>query len=67
MPKIKTDNITRCTQNGWHAYMAGPCFSTHEQATSYRNMLDARGMTWKSQDAPWPPIPKRLDRSQNEW
>lgn len=59
MPKIKNSNTTRCTQNGWHAYMAGPCFGTEQHAIDYRDMLDARGITWKSQDAMWPPIPKK--------
>ena len=43
--------ITRCWQhNGWHVYMAGPCFDTYEQAIAYRNSLDAEGITWRPQD-----------------
>lgn len=39
---------------GWHAYAAGPCFDKHEQAVAYRDRLDAHGITWKSQNDPWP-------------
>jgi len=35
--------------NGWHAYGAGPCFDTYEQAVDYRNSLDAEGVTWRRQ------------------
>lgn len=41
--------ISRCWQGGWHAYMAGPCFETREQAIAYRDELDREGVTWKSQ------------------
>lgn len=48
-------DISTCWQNfGWHAYGAGPCFDTYEQAIAYRDKLDEHGITWKSQDAPWP-------------
>lgn len=40
--------------SGWHAYGAGPCFDTHEQALAYRDKLDDHGISWKSQDDPWP-------------
>jgi hypothetical protein len=42
------ENISRCWQGGFHAYMAGPCFETIERATAYRDELDREGVTWKS-------------------
>lgn len=45
-----TRALSRCWQNnGWHVYMAGPCFDTHAQAIKYRDYLDAKGITWEAQ------------------
>ena len=42
--------ITRCWQRqGFHVYMAGPCFDTLKQARAYRDSLDAEGITWRPQ------------------
>lgn len=42
--------ITRCWQNqGYHVYMAGPCFDTLEQAIRYRESLDSEGVSWRPQ------------------
>ena len=38
--------ISTCWQygpNGWHAYGAGPCFDTYEQAIAYRDFTDKHG------------------------
>lgn len=43
-------SFSRCARfEGWHAYKAGPCFDTYEQAAAYRDSLDAEGVTWRSQ------------------
>jgi hypothetical protein len=42
--------ITRCWQNnGYHVYMAGPCFDTLDEAVGYRDRLDAKGVMWLPQ------------------
>lgn len=44
--------LSRCWQNqGWHVYMAGPCFDTKDEAVRYRDYLDAKGITWESSRA----------------
>ena len=44
-------NITRCWQNnGYHAFMAGPCFGKKEDAVTYRDKLIAADTTWWPQD-----------------
>lgn len=54
-------NISRCWQNnGYHAYMTGPCFDTRAAAVAYRDRLDAAGVTWWPQDrlSSLPPVPE---------
>ena len=42
--------LSRCWRNnGWHVYMAGPCYDTKEQAIKRRDYLDAKGITWELQ------------------
>ena len=41
--------VTRCGHGGYHAYAAGPCFRTHEQAIAYRDSLDREGVKWRPQ------------------
>ena len=44
MTDLKERDISRCSRNfGFHAYMAGPCFDTIEEAIAYRDRLDADG------------------------
>jgi len=51
-------HITSCWQFGFHAYAAGPCFDSKADAVAYRDKLDAHGITWHSQEAPWPILTK---------
>ena len=42
--------ITTCAQHqGYHVYLAGPCFRTLDDARAYRLELDAEGVKWKPQ------------------
>lgn len=41
------EGISRCGQLGYHAYMAGPCFDTLEQAVEYKASLDRDGVKWR--------------------
>jgi hypothetical protein len=43
------DGISECSQLGFHAYMAGPCFGTVEQAVAYKESLDKEGVKWRPQ------------------
>jgi hypothetical protein len=44
------DGISRCWQNnGFHVYMAGPCFDALDQAITYKASLDREGIRWKRQ------------------
>lgn len=35
-----TRGVSRCYDNGWHVYSAGPCFDTIAEARSSRDRLD---------------------------
>lgn len=49
-PRDDMRGLSQCWVNlGWHAYMAGPCFDTREQARAYRDGLDRDGITWRPQ------------------
>ena len=36
-------HISICRTGGYHAYMAGPCFDTLEQAIEHKDMYDRLG------------------------
>ena len=49
-PQDDRRGLSQCGVNlGWHAYTAGPCFDTREQARVYRDGLDRDGITWRPQ------------------
>lgn len=48
-PAPLPDGISRCGFNGFHVYMAGPCFDTLAQALAYKASLDAQGVKWRPQ------------------
>ena len=61
------EHITRCHRYlGFHAYNAGPCFDTMDEAVRYRDMLDHFGVTWKPQDQSWWSLSMETGRAMPE-